>query len=75
MLSAGEIPNCFQSSCVNFAVNWGLQSDTILVGRPCRLNTLFWKSVVVSSAIIVFLQGVMIIPLDSPWSTTTLIES
>ena len=29
----------------------------------------------VSSAIIVFLQGVMMIPLDSPWLTTTLIES
>ena len=75
MLSMGEIPSCFHSSHVNFATNWGPWSDTILVRRPCQLNTLFWKSVMVSSTVIVLLQGVMMIPLDSPWSTTTLIKS
>ena len=38
------------------------------------MNTLSWKRVVVSSTVIVFLQGVIMTPLDNPWSTTTLIE-
>ena len=74
MLRAGEIPNFFYNSHVNFAINWGPRSETILVSRPCHINTLSWKSVMVSSTVIVFLHRIIMIPLDNPWLTTTLIE-
>ena len=47
----------------------------ILSGSPNCLYKFSNNSQPVSSAVIVFLQGVKITPLVSPWSTMTKIES
>ena len=69
------IPNNFSSSTKDLEANWGPQSEIILSGNPNRLYKFSSNSQPVSLAVIVFLQGVKITPLVSPWSTMTKIES
>ena len=69
------IPNNFSSLTKDLEVNWGPQSEIILSGNLNRLYKFSSNSQPVFSVVIVFLQGVKITPLVSPWSTTTKIES
>ena len=56
-------------------VNCGPQSDIMMSGSPYLLNTSLMYSSAVSIAVIISLQGDRITPFESPWLTTTKIES
>ena len=63
------------SSFWNRAVNWGPQSDMILLNSPNLVYNFLKMMVATPSAVIVFFLGHRITPLLSPWSTTTNKES
>ena len=75
MDNADRIPNSFSSSTNDFEANCGPLSDIILSGNPNHLYKFSNRYLAVSSAVIVFEQGMRITPLVRPWSTTTKIES
>ena len=68
-------PSNFKSSMKVLDANWGPQSDMILSSSPKRLYKFSNNNCMVSSAVIVFEQGIRIIPFVNPWSTTTRMES
>ena len=68
------IPSNFRSSMKVLDANWGPRSDMILSGSPKHLYKFSNNNCAVSSAVIVFEQGMRIIPFVNPWSTTTRME-
>ena len=75
MDSADLTPSSFRSSRKALDANWGPLSEIILSGSPKRLYRFSNNNLAVCSEVIVLLHGTRIIPFESPWSTTTRIES
>ena len=67
-------PSFCHTSCMTFDVNWGPLSDMTCCGSPVLLQTLFMYNLDVSSAVIVLVQGVIMVALLRR-STTTNRES
>ena len=55
-------------------MNWGPRLEMILSGNPNHLYMPSKSSLVVSSDVIVLLQGDKITPFERLWSTTTKME-
>ena len=69
------IPSNFKNSTKVLDANWGPQSDMILSSSPKCLYRLSNNNCAVCLAVIVFEQGMRIIPFVNPWSITTRMES
>ena len=69
------MPRSFRSSKKALEANWGPLSEIILSGSPNHLYKFSKRSLAVPSDVIVLLHGSKITPFESPWSTTTKIES
>ena len=68
-------PSSFKSLMKVLDANWGPRSDMILSSSPKCLYKFSNNNCAVSLAVIVFEQGMRIIPFVNPWSTTTRMES
>ena len=75
MLMLCLIFRAFITSWKAAAANCGPLSEIILSGSPNRLKTSLINRFAVCNAVTVLLQGIRITPCESPWSTTTKIES